>query len=98
MIEIKAVEEKEVKVTIKELDELREAKKRGIQLYRLMCAWILDRYVENYACFGNGGTVSYEELAKMYHVELPEIEHVGVEKFLEIKRKVNGYGKKESSL
>jgi len=61
-----------------------------------MEVFVMDRYVENYACFGNGGVIAYEELAKMLNVKLPKVAHIGAEDYLKIKNEVKN-GKKEKT-
>lgn len=64
--------------------------------WRKMEVFVMERYVENYACFGNGGVISYEELAKMLSVDLPKVAHIGAEEYLKIKNEVKGNERKDS--
>lgn len=61
-----------------------------------MEVFVMDRYVENYACYGNGGVISYEELAKMLNVKLPKVAHIGMDEYLKIKDEVKN-GKTEKT-
>lgn len=85
MIEIKDVKDVsgvKVPVPYVELMELYEYKKNALRLYGKLEIMVLERYVQNYACFGNGGAITYEELAEMLNVELPKVRHIGVDKYL----------------
>lgn len=85
MIEVKHVSDTvKVSVPYNELMELYEYKKKSLRLYGELEIMVLERYVQNYACFGNGGAITYEELAEMLNVELPKVRHVGVEKYLQL--------------
>lgn len=67
-----------------------------LEIYlRKMEVFVMERYVENYACFGNGGVISYEDLAKMLNVDLPKVAHVGAEEYLRIKGEIEN-GKRET--
>ena len=95
MIEIKDVRDLEddkeftVPVAYTELQELLDDRIKYIKLYGKLKTMILDRYVENKACFGNGGTITYEELAELFSIELPYVAHIGMDAWLEIKKGVN---------
>ena len=98
MIEITDVKydpNERVEVYAKRLMELEQTEAATIKFYNLLKVMVLERYVENYACFGNGGSITYEELAELLHVDLPRVAHVGVTEYLKIKREVKGNGKKK---
>ena len=101
MIEIKSVRDLEsedtrnVSIPYKELVELLDYKIKALRLYGKLEIMVLEKYVENYACFGNGGAITYEELAELLNVELPIVKHVGVERYLEIKKEVRDEREKE---
>lgn len=59
-----------------------------------MEVFVMDRYVENYACFGNGGHFTCEELADLLGFKLPTVKHIGVEQWVRIKSEVKN-GKEE---
>ena len=94
MIEIKSVRDVEesddytVPVSYKELQELLDDRVKYIKLYGKLKTMILDRYVENKACFGNGGTITYEELAELFSIDLPYVAHIGMDAWFEIKKGV----------
>lgn len=68
-----------------------------MKLYlKKMEVFVMERYVENYACFGNGGVISYEDLAKMLNVKLPKVAHVGADEYLKIKNEVKGNERKDN--
>lgn len=101
MIEIKDVkglnDEKENSVLIpySEYLDLLECRIKGLKLYGKLKQMVTDRYVENYACFGNGGTITYTELAMLFNIELPPVAHVGVTEWLKIKGKEFGNERKD---
>ena len=91
MIEIKAskdMEDIEVPVPYKDLAELLEYKRKTIRLLGDLKVMVLERYIENYACFGNGGIIPYEELAGILDVDLPRVPYMGMEKYLEFKKEM----------
>ena len=91
MIEITKVQydpRDQVTITGARYKELCEISDNAFQFYRLLRQLVEDRYVENYACFGNGGTITYEELAELLGFELPEVKHIGVTEYLKAKREV----------
>ena len=77
--------------------ELLESEDLGLKFYELFKALVLHRYVENFACFGNGGAFTCTELAELLHIELPEVHYVGMDEYLKIKRKVDGEAKNVKS-
>lgn len=91
MIEVKSVRydpREQVTVCAERYKELIEIEENSLQFYRLLKQLIIDRYVQNYACFGNGGTITYEELAELLRVKLPDVEHIGVTEYLKAKKEV----------
>ena len=100
MIEIKSVRDLEtdhrVSVPYNELIELLECKKKSIELYGKLKLMVTERYVENFACFGNGGAITYEELAELLSVELPKVPYMGMDKYLTLKREINDAEEKET--
>ena len=95
MIEIKDVKydpTERVEVCAGRLKELIECEELGMNFYKLLKAIILQRYVENYACFGNGGGFTCEELAELMHIELPKTAHIGMDEYLKIKKEVQTGG------
>ena len=104
MIEIKSVRDLEgedtrrVSVPYKELEELLDYKIKSLRLYGKLEIMVLERYVENYACFGNGGAITYEELAELLNVDLPKVKHVGVDEYLKIKKEVANERKEEKAV
>ena len=91
MIEIKDAKydpSESVQISASKLKELIEAEELGLQFYQKLKVLVLQRYVENYACFGNGGAITYEELASLLRLDLPNVAHIGVDKWLEIKSEV----------
>ena len=96
VIEVKDVKydpNERVEICAGRLQELLESEDLGMNFYKLLKAIILQRYVENYACFGNGGGFTCEELAELMHIELPKTAHIGMEEYLKIKNEIGG-GKK----
>lgn len=95
MIEIKCVrdliEEPTVIVAKKEYNELSDIATKSKDLYLLMSDLIYRRYIENFACFGNGGSITYEELAELFCVDLPKVPYVGMDRYLKIKEKAVEY-------
>ena len=91
MIEITNVQydpRDQVTISSARYKELCEISENAFQLYRLLRQLVENRYVENYACFGNGGTITYAELAELLGFDLPEVKHIGVSEFLKAKREV----------
>lgn len=96
MIEIKNVrdlEETKRKVSIPydELKEILDDRIKAMELIGKFEIFIYSQYVKNFACFGNGGTISFEELAEYWSVELPKVPYVGVEVYANITRKEKEY-------
>lgn len=85
MIEIKKYEElkneKSAVITQSEYEELLEIKKQALKLFNGLRTFVTESYKKNYACFGNGGVISYEELADLLQVKLPEVKYVGMEEY-----------------
>ena len=93
MIEIKESRDKdmeniEVPVPYKDLAELLEYKRNTIRLLGDLKVMVLERYIENFACFGNGGIIAYEELAGLLGVDLPRVPYMGMDKYLEFKKEM----------
>lgn len=95
MIEIKDFKydpKERVEICVGRLEELKEAEETGLRFYKLLKVIITQRYVENYACFGNGGQFTCEELAELLKIELPKVAHIGMDAYLRIKSEVNKNG------
>lgn len=93
MIDIKDVKydpTESVRISSQRLKELIEAEDAGFTLYKKLREEITRKYVENYACFGNGGAITYEELAKLLNIELPKVAHIGMDAWLKVKKEVWG--------
>ena len=84
MIEVKDVKydpADRVEVCASRLKELLEAEESMLKFYRLLSELIIHKYTQNYACFGNGGGFTCEELAELLHIDLPEVEHIGMDEY-----------------
>ena len=86
MIEIKDVRDlnegkRKVPVPYDELKEILDYRIKAMELIGKFEIFIYQQYVKNYACFGNGGTISFKELAEYWSVDLPKVPYVGVEKY-----------------
>ena len=95
MIEVKDVKydpTEKVSIYAKRLKELTEAEETGLRFYSLLKLLVTQRYVENYACFGNGGGFTCEELAELLKIELPKVAHIGMDAWLQIKKEVEKDG------
>ena len=84
-----------VKISRQTYDELIDFKVKGKELYGMFCDIVYRRYIENFACFGNGGSITYEELAELLQIDLPKVPYVGMDRYLEIAGKAREYGKEE---
>ena len=88
MIEVKDVKydpTEKVSICAERLKELTEMEEIGLRFYSLLKVIVTQRYVENYACFGNGGSFTCEELAELLKIELPKVAHIGMDAWLKIK-------------
>lgn len=99
MIEIKSVrdmteEERKVTVPYEELKEMLDDRLKAMELIGKFRLFIFQQYVENFACFGNGGTISFEKLAEYWTVDLPKVPYVGVERYAKIVGKEREYERK----
>ena len=88
MIEIKDVNydpSENVKISAERFRDLIETEESAIQFYKSFKQVILAKYVENYACFGNGGGFTCEELADLLSIELPKVAHIGSDAWMKLK-------------
>ena len=93
MIEITGVKydpTEEVTVNAERFRDLLETEDSAISFYKSLKQAILAKYIENYACFGNGGGFTCEELADLLSIELPQVKHVGMDEWMKLKRFKNG--------
>ena len=84
MIEVKDVKydpTDKVEICAERLKELVEAEDTMLNFYRLLRELITYKYTQNYACFGNGGGFTCEELAELLHIDLPTVEHIGMDEY-----------------
>lgn len=99
MIEIKSVRDLEtdhrVSVPYNEVVELLESKKKFLQFKSKLD--LSGRYIENFCCFGNGGSITCEELAELLDIELPKVPYMGMEKYLAIKKELEDAKKERES-
>ena len=89
MIEVKDIKfdpHEKVSVYAERFKELIEAEETGLRFYSLLKLLVTQRYVENYACFGNGGSFTCEELAELLKIDLPKVSHIGMDAWLKIKK------------
>ena len=90
MIEIKSVRdlsaENNVSIPYSELSELIDYKIKSLRTLGTLKTCIFEKYVENRACFGNGGGFTCEELAALLNIELPIVPHIGMDEWLKIKK------------
>lgn len=70
--------------------DLVETEEAAIQFYKSLKQAVLAKYVENYACFGNGGGFTCEELADLLSIELPKVSYVGMDEWMKLKEIKNG--------
>ena len=97
MIEITGVEYdpcERVTVYAARFNDLLQTEESALHFYKAFKQLITDKYVENYACFGNGGHFTCEELADLLGFKLPTVKHIGVEQWVRIKSEVKN-GKEE---
>lgn len=93
MIEITDVKynpTEEVSVSAERLRDLLETEESALQFYKSLKQVVLAKYIENYACFGNGGGFTCEELAELLNIKLPVVAHVGLDEWMKLKRLKNG--------
>lgn len=90
MIEIKSVRDvtldSEVLIPYTELQELIDYKIKSLKVLGALKTKIFEKYVENRACFGNGGAFTCEELADLLCIDLPAVPHIGMDEWLKIKK------------
>ena len=88
VIEIKDVKydpTKKVMVCAERFRDLEETEDAAIKFYKSLKQMILAKYIENYACFGNGGGFTCEELADLLGIKLPIVAHVGLDEWMKLR-------------
>ena len=84
MIEIKDIKydpADKVEICVKRLKELVEIEDAMLRFYKLLKELVVFKYTQNYACFGNGGGFTCEELADLLKIDLPKVEHIGMDEY-----------------
>lgn len=79
-----------VTVCAERFRDLVETEDAAIEFYKSLKQVILAKYTENYACFGNGGGFTCEELADLLSIKLPKVAYVGMDEWMKLKRVKNG--------
>lgn len=98
MIEIKEVKydpREKVTVCAERFKDLLQTEESALQFYKALKQMVIDKYVKNYACFGNGGGFTCEELADLLGFRLPSVEHIGVDEWIKLQKGLED-GKEET--
>ena len=84
MIEVKDVKydpTEKVEICAERMKELVEIENATLKFYKLLTELVIYKYTQNYACFGNGGGFTCEELAELLSIDLPKVEHIGMDEY-----------------
>ena len=91
MIEIKDVNydpAEKVEISAERLKELTKIEDTTLKFFKLLKELVVYKYTQNYACFGNGGGFTCEELADLLKIDLPKVEHIGMDAYFKLREVV----------